>query len=168
MARADFRRFNEDARNAISQSLKLGSHDFVSGASVRLSNSEEAWNVLKKDERRPRPVDNPAHDRPEMARVGAPALLACDTEGLTREACSDDIHASTPASSVEGSQFRPDRSGIKSPNFHLVRQDCGREGFDLHSTDEATRWKDASDGELEATDAGAERQDGGTCSHIGH
>jgi len=45
---------------------------------------------------------------PEVALVGLSEPLPGDGMRLTREARSDEIHRSTPASAVEGGKVRPD------------------------------------------------------------
>jgi hypothetical protein len=52
---------------------------------------------------------------------------------------NDEIHASTPSSSVEGSHVAPDRSRIHPPFCHARDQEGGGKGFPLHVHDDARR-----------------------------
>jgi hypothetical protein len=65
--------------------------------------------VLTEDPLRADFSDDPGDIRPKMARVCCAELFACRAERLARVARSEDIHAATPRSAVEGSQVRPER-----------------------------------------------------------
>jgi hypothetical protein len=64
---------------------------------------------------------------------------AGDTEVLARESRNDEIHASTPASSVEGEKVGPDRRCIQGAFFHARDQDSGCVSFPLNVADGAMR-----------------------------
>ncbi len=138
---------DERFRNPVTQALQFASDNSICGAAVSLSNSSDVWDVFQKHERRPRPVDNPADVRPQVAIVFVSSLLTSDGERLTRVPRRDEIHDSTPAAAVEGCEVVPDRSLIQPPLPHARRQDCGGIGFPLDVTDGAVG---VSEGKAEA------------------
>ena len=88
------------------------------------------------------------------------------------ETARDDIHFSTPRSSIEGLKVIPDRSWIQPSVTHARCQDCGRIGFPLDVHDGADSRAGGSEPEVDPSDPGAEGDsiDGGMCSHamLGH
>jgi len=79
---------------------------------------------------------NDARDvRPKVPLVVLVLSLSGDGERLTRESGSDDTHLSTPRARVECLRRSVDRSGLKMPLFHAVRQNAGCIDFPLHKAD---------------------------------
>lgn len=119
---ADFRRSDERLRNSVAQAFQLVSDGGVGRPSVGLSNSDQPADIFQNNERRSRPVDSPPDVRPEVARVFDAATGAGHAEGLAGKARQYAIHCATPASTVEGAEISPDRSGVKTPVCHARRQ----------------------------------------------
>jgi len=119
--------------------------------------------VLSHDKIRPALFGDPADFGGEealSARPGASSGNAVVLAGVSR---SEDMNMSTPASSVEGEQVRPDRRRMKPPCFHRRAKACGGCDFPLHVADAACSLspmiEGKGDAELKSSDAGAEGED---------
>jgi len=110
--------------------------------------------VLEEPERCAGLVEDSSDVRPEVALVVGAEPSPGDAERLARVAARDEIHASTPRSSVEGSQVRPDRSRIQGRVFHPGHEDGRGEGFPL---DVANGARPSGQAEVDPADSGAER-----------
>jgi len=123
------------------------------------SSLRQARHVLQEDGSSGfRVANDPEDGGPEPSRIVGLSALPRGRPGLAREARSDEIHDSTPASSVEGSQVRPDRARIQPSVTHARRQDGGRKGFDLHVTYGADSRAGGVESERDASDPGAKSQ----------
>lgn len=121
--------------------------------------SSESCDVLHEDVARSHLANDSRELAPEAGALSADAgALASIGDVLTREAASDEIHCSTPASAVERSHVAPDRSRIQSAFLHARRQYRASVGFPLHVADDASRSGSKSDPEVESTAAREERQ----------
>lgn len=117
---------------------------------------EMAADVLKEDPLRPRLNDDAADVRPEVAFIGrAEAFTRC-RERLTRIARRDDIHASTPASAIEGLEIVPDRSAIQGRIFHPCHESGRCVGFPLDVSHSAVSWLCDVQAEVEPSGSSAE------------
>lgn len=92
----------------------------------------------------------------EEAVVGCAEAFSGDAVGLARVAANDAIHCSTPASSVEGSNVRPDRRGNQATFVHTTDKRRGGKGFPLNVSDAARVGSGDMDAEAEAPDSGTE------------
>jgi hypothetical protein len=101
--------------------------------------SHETWDVLQQDERGLHLANHPLDVVPDPPLVIGASSLASAAPRLARESSSDEIHASTPRSTIEGGHVRPDRRWIQVARFHLSDQDRACESFPLHVTDSASR-----------------------------
>jgi hypothetical protein len=101
-------------------------------------------------------LNNPANVGPQVARIVLPTASAGGTERLARVARNDEVHASTPASPVEGSGIRPNRSRIQLARFHAADQFRAGEGFPFRPADDAASWHRQSEAGIESGPAGAE------------
>jgi len=77
------------------------------GSKVRVS--KETWNVLQEDESGLHLANDSNGGGPPVSRVVGTTSHSGDTERLARESRSNDIHDSTPGSTVEGVAVVPDR-----------------------------------------------------------
>jgi hypothetical protein len=105
---------------------------------------------------------------PDPADVVGAFAAAGGTPRLTGESGSDAIHASTPASTVEGSKVSPDRRRSQDAFFHARDQNAGGMGFPLQvSNNPCCRYSEFKP-EFESSDPSTERDDVkfGTYSHI--
>lgn len=100
---------------------EYGSEVVVSKESTDVLQERVAGSNLAKDAGRPRPA---------VPFVVGPALATGAGKGLTGEAASDDIHAATPGSSVEGAGVIPDREQgeqtvplATEEHFPVIRED---------------------------------------------
>lgn len=134
MARTDFRRreqsdLNRETKLAKVSPYPLGSSDFVS------PRREHAANILDEDEPAPRLDDDAPRVGPEVALVELTLLSPGKAVRLARDAANEAVHASTPASAVEGSGIAPHRSRSHETLFHRCHQVRDGEGFPLHEHD---------------------------------
>jgi len=106
-----------------------------------------AGDVLEKSDRWLDLSEDALDVRPEVALVIDASTLAGEGEGLAGVAARDDIHASTPASAVEGGEVVPDRSRSHDSFLHARDQARGGMGFPLHETDGAVG---VSEGKVES------------------
>lgn len=121
--------------------------------------------ILKENGLRPALIDDSGDVAPDPSFVVGSFSLSGAGEGLTGEAANDEIHSAAPRSSIEGGEVRPDRSLVKDSISHTRRQDRGGRDFPLHVADRASARHGESESEVEHSDASAERQDSGMCSH---
>lgn len=104
-------------------------------------------------------VANDADDIvPEPALVGDAEALSGTAPGLTGKSGKDATYASTPACASEGGQIRPDRRWSHDAFFHARDHDFAGIRFDLNVADDASSGQRQSQSEIEAPDAGAERE----------
>jgi len=115
-----------------------------------------ACDVLKTYEGRFALVDDPPDLGPEVPIVGVSEPLAGDAEWLARVARSDEIHAATPRSAVEGSQVVEDRRAIQGLFFHPGHEDGRSEGVPLDTAHNAQPGEGGPEPEFEPADPGAE------------
>ena len=125
---------------------------------VSESMSNDGRHVLQEHVARSNVAKDASDVRPQPSLVVGAALASGDGEGLAGETCADDIHASTPASAVEGGKVVPDRARIQPPCFHLANQERGGIGFPLHETDGAVGRDGERDTQFESADAGTKSQ----------
>jgi hypothetical protein len=71
--------------------------------------SKEPWDVFQERVAGSNFAKDSRRGGPAVARIVSAAALPGDAEGLAGEAGSNDIHAVTPGSSVEGAAVVPDR-----------------------------------------------------------
>jgi hypothetical protein len=134
------------------------------------ASKSEGRDVFKEEETgskiaiRSRPPEDVADDlldgRPDPSLVVDAAAFASGAPRLTREASSKEIHASTPASAVEGKQVVPDRRRIQPPFLHARNHAADDRSFPLDVTDGMTlvEAERELESELESAGAGAERE----------
>jgi hypothetical protein len=113
-----------------------------------------ARDVLEEGERGSALVEDASDFGPQVALVALPEPLAGDAEWLARVARSDEIHAATPRSAVEGSEIVPDRSLIHGLVAHPGHEDGRGEGVPLDVAHGAAVGGQ-SDTKLKPADAGA-------------
>jgi hypothetical protein len=106
---------------------------------------DEPWDVLKEHEAGLDVADEAGDVRPEPPVILDAELLPGDTEGLTWEARTDEIHCATPLRAWEGDKVVPDRSLIQALFCHPRHESRRRVGFPFNETNSA----DASNSELE-------------------
>lgn len=100
--------------------------------------SKETWDVLQEAESRSYLANDPDSVGPHISLVLISAALAGDGERLARESRSDNIHRSTPRSTVKGSDVIPNwehgKQTVGLPpqqDFPAVRLDLdGADGFE--------------------------------------
>lgn len=112
MARADLRRREQSSLTRKAQSVKVSPNPLGAAA------GEHAADVLDEDEPRARLDDDATCGRPEVARVFALEPLSGKTVRLARYAANEAVHASTPASAVEGSGIAPNRRWSEMSRLH--------------------------------------------------
>jgi hypothetical protein len=116
---------------------------------------DQARDVLQEDGSSGPSVANDAGDgRPEPSFVVGLLSLSGGAPGLAGEPRRDEIHRSTPRSSVEGEEVIPDRRRIQPSVPHTRRHDCGRKGFPLHVTNGADSRAGGSESARDAPDSG--------------
>lgn len=147
-----FGRAEYSCRNAVAHSLQWRDEGAELLAGV-------PRHVLAEDKIRPALVGDPDDLGSEEPLAAASGPLAGDAVVLAGVARSDDMNASTPASSVEGGEVRPDRSRMKPPRFHRRHQRRGGSGFPLHVADRASLRESQTEPKLEAADSGAQAED---------
>jgi len=96
---------------------------------------KETWYVLQQAESGSHFAYDSDGFGPEVSLVLFSLSLAGGTEGLAREARSDNIHASTPGSPVECSGVVPDRGVVKQPVPDSGFKDVNAVGFILDVAD---------------------------------
>jgi hypothetical protein len=101
---------------------------FEGASSIRSDGCCQTRDVFEQYPLRAYAANDPGDGRPEVAFVGDSSLEPGDAERLAREARRDDIHASTPASAVEGDKVVPDRSvthgRVSHPRHERGRRAC--------------------------------------------
>lgn len=96
--------------------------------------SKESWDVFQEDVARSYFANHPKGIRPEVTFVGVAQSLSCDTPGLTRESCGDEINVSTPALPVKGPHIVPDGEGWEEAVPLPLDEDPLAVGVDLDGT----------------------------------
>lgn len=144
----DLRRREQASRNAIAQALQAF-------ADLGESQREVSSNVLEEHKSGLALRDDPGDGRPQVPGVIGPAPAAREAERLARVARNDAIHASAPASAIEGSGIRPHRSRSQAARFHRANQTPGAEGVSLNMADDARAWNCQLDSESEGVDGPA-------------
>jgi len=100
-----------------------------------------------------------AIEQPPVVKLAAPLSgKAVTLAGVSR---SDEINASTPASSVEGAHVRPDSGRMKPARFNAFGQARGGRDFPLHVTDRASVRQSQTDAKVQPADPGAQREASG-------
>jgi hypothetical protein len=128
------------------------------GEDVRQPESNKLGDVLQEDEGRSHVSDDPGDVGPEPSLVIDTSTLPRLGEWLAGEAGSDEIHSSTPRSSVERDEVRPDRRPIQVRVVH-PRHESGRcVGVPLNVSHGSGVDAGESQSELEPSVAGAEMQ----------
>ncbi|WP_229002061.1 hypothetical protein [Rhizobium sp. AB2/73] len=117
MRRTNFLRCEQSRLNLETKFSKVsnnarGASDFV------IPRREHSADIFDEDEAYTRLNDDAPCWGPEISLVNAPALLSRNAMWLTRDATNEPIHASTPASAVEGSDIAPDRRRSQESRFH--------------------------------------------------
>lgn len=153
VGRADFRRSEEACRNAVAHA------DQISGDFGK-SEPEMMSDVFEEHERRSALADDTGDLRPEVPGIVSPLSSSRDRERLARVARKDDVHAVTPASTIEGVDVVPDRSRIQGRVFHPCHEDGRRVGFPLDVTHSPVSVDGGVKPEIESCRAGAEGQSG--------
>lgn len=126
------------------------------GEDVRQPESNKLGDVLQEDESRSHVSDDPGNVRPEPSLVIDTPTLSRRRERLTGEAGSDEVHSSTPRSSIEGGEVRPDRRLIQVRLIHPRHESGRRVGVPLNVSHGSGGDSCESQGELESSVAGAE------------
>lgn len=147
MRRADVRRSDKIPLRIEPERGKVGQHSIEPKAKV-------PGDVLEEDERSSALRDDARDLGPEVPLVSLALSLPGDAEWLAGVSRNDEIHAAAPALAVEGSEIVPDRSRIQPRFLHPGHENGRGEGFPL---DEANRATPAGQAEVDASDAGAER-----------
>jgi hypothetical protein len=151
MGRASFRRRKETRRKAVAHACQVCG-DFGK------SEAEMVRDVFEKHEGRFAFPDNSRDVRPEMPWVVRPAPPPGDGEWLARITRKEDVHATAPASAVEGGNVVPDRSPIQGRVFHPGHEYCRGIGFPFDVTHTAVSADCEVQREIESGGAGAKRQ----------
>lgn len=120
---------------------------------------DERRYVLQKERSRLAIADDAGDVGPEVSLVLLSATLAGRGERLAREPRHEEIHASTPATSVEGREVGPNRCFVQKALGHARCQDRAGFDFPLDVADRASAWQSESHAEVEPGDAGAEGED---------
>lgn len=126
--------------------------------------------VLAKDCARTDLTNDAKNVGDHVSRVVSSESLAGARVADARVAANDEIHKSTPSSTIEGGQVAPDRRLIQAAFFHTRDQDAGGIclPFDVahDARREACSSESSLDAEIEPSDAGREGEDvNGTYSH---
>jgi hypothetical protein len=116
----------------------------------------ESWDVFQEDDCWSYIANDSSDVWPNPSLIFFPFALASGWVWLAREACNEDMNEATPLSAVEGSNICPYRAVIHETRLHLRDQSCAVEGFDLHSTDDASALHCQLDSEIKTASAGAE------------
>lgn len=164
--RADVRSLRQDDRHAETCAVQVAD-DVVEAA------SQMAAHVLAEEPPSAALLGDTEHVGPEVSRVVGSASLPGRGEGLAGVPTHHEIHRSTPRSSVERSEVRPDRRRSQPPLFHARDKACRGIGFPLDSNHgSGVCTKGEVEPEVEPASAGAEGGDseeraiGGTYSHV--
>jgi hypothetical protein len=127
---------------------------FEGASSIRSDGCRQTRDVFEQYPLRAYAAKDPGDGRPEVAFVSDSSLEPGDAERLAREARRDDIHASTPASAVEGAKVVPDRSFTQRRVRHS-RHERGRcSCFPLNETHSSVSGFGEVEPEFEAASPG--------------
>jgi hypothetical protein len=145
---AVLRRRLQCCRNAVAHAFHVSGDDIESVAQM-------SGDVLAEDDLGLALPDDTGKVGPKVAGVVDAEPLAGVAERLARVTSSDDIHASTPRSSVERLDVTPDRRRIHGAVFHTRSQYRGSIGFPFDVTHDASRCADCkADTEFEPSNPG--------------
>jgi hypothetical protein len=114
--------------------------------------------VLHEDESGSHVTDEAFGHRPQVPFITSAELPSRLRERLARETGSDEIHAATPRATVEGGEVRPDRRLIQVRLFHPCQESGRCVGVPLNVSHGSGGDSGESQGEFEASVAGAEVQ----------
>lgn len=164
--RADVRSLRQNDRHAETCAVQV-SDDVVEAA------PQMTAHVLAEESPRAALFSDAQDVRPEVSRIVGTASLSGRGEGLAGVPAHHEIHRSTPRSSVERAEVRPDRRWSQSAFLHARDKACRGIGFPLDSNHGADVCvKGEVESEVEPASAGAEGGDseeraiGGTYSHV--
>jgi hypothetical protein len=129
-----------------------------SGSAV---NGEKSRDVLGEDPAASGLAGDSPNLGPQPTGIADSEALSGDGGSLAGEPGNDEIHAIAVRVAVEGFQIVPDRAWIQRTLGHSTCEDSSRVGLPLNSTHSANTGESKADGELEATVAGAEGEEGG-------
>jgi hypothetical protein len=152
VAWADFLRAEYSRRNAVAQSFQCRDDDAKLSVCV-------PRHVFAEDTTRPALCDDPDDMVEQPAAVVFAEPFSGNAVGLARVAANDAIHDSTPRSSIEGSNVRPDRSRMKESLLHARHQSGGSRCFPLQVTDCHRSGFCKHNPEVEPSDAGTDGED---------
>lgn len=116
------------------------------------------WYVLQEHELGSHFANDAPDLMPEPALVVDAEAQSSDGLGLAWISRSDEIHAATPRSTIEGGEVVPDRSRIQGRVLHPGHEDGRAEGLPLNSAHKSMVCSGESDAEVESADAGAESE----------
>ena len=150
--RADFSRAEYSPRRCVTKAFQVFNDLSESEADV-------SFDVLKEALNRSNCSNDVVDVRPEVSGVVCPGSFPGGWEWLAGRAASEDVNSVSKAVHWQGFKVRPNRGCIQLTRFHLRNQVCNGEGFDLHMSDDSM--SDASElkSSLDATIAGAKRED---------
>ena len=112
VARADFCRREQSDLTRETKSAQVSVNALGAAA------GKHPFDVLDEDEPRSGLDDDASRRGPEIARVGSLKPLSSKAVRLARDAANEAVHASTPASAIEGSGIAPQRRWSHEPRFH--------------------------------------------------
>lgn len=150
LAKADFRRAEEAARNRAAHAEKVSSYP------LRAAFGEHPADVFDPDEPGAGLGEDTASRSPQIALVVAPEALSGEAVGLAGNTPDDAIHAATEASAREGSHITVDRRLNHDTVSHLRDQISDGECFPLHTHDWARSWDCQLKGPVEPAASGAQ------------
>lgn len=123
---------------------------------VGKSQSEVTLDVLEEGPIRLDLTDDTGDVRPEVTRIGRAGSLPGMAERLARITGSDEMNASTPRATVEGSEVAPDRRLAQGLVFHPGHEGGRSMGLPLDETNSSIAGLGDVQAEVEAGVAGAE------------
>jgi hypothetical protein len=156
MRRADIRSSRDKRLHAVTHARHVFDDSLESQGGV-------SGNIFTKDCCRFDLTHDAKNLEPEVPLVVGSLAESGGAEGLTGVSPNDEIHSSTPSSSVEGAEIAPDRRVIHPPFDHAADQYAGRICFPLDVADDARSEACSSesplDSSVESSDAGGEGED---------
>ena len=96
--------------------------------------NNDAWDVFQEDEVGSHFAYDAGDVRPQVPFVVRTKTLAGRRKGRTRESSSDEIHRSTPGSSVEAAKVSPDRTRVNDCLLHPTSKLFHDVGFPFRET----------------------------------
>ena len=127
-------------------------HDFLQ------PDTRVARHVLTEENRGSNFEEHPQDVGPKVAGIFGTLLTPSLAERLTRIACSNDIHESTPRAAIEGRHVVPDRSRIQDLVFHPRHEDRCGVGLPLDVTNSSIRGENQRKADLESGNSGTKSQ----------